>query len=195
MKNSIKMKKIASTTFVVMLMILATNGYAKNLIGVYLTATDYSNKKQSFKTDSKIHLNNSLYTLPYITVIEKGKKIRLNKSDLYGYTSNDKDVFRFYKNDKYKISETGNVIIYTQLELISKSKGQEIQVMKHYFFSVTPTGEIFTLTLENLKNAYNGNDKLIDQFDQFFSGRDVTAYDSKHSMYKVNYVISKTIKQ
>ena len=47
------------------------------------------------------------------------------------------------------------------------------------------------LTLSNVKQAYQGNDKFLDLIDQYFGNGDVAAFDSIHNMYKLNYVYSK----
>ena len=159
--------------------------------GIYLTAEDFRNKKLSYEKDSKIRLNNSVWTMPYITVVDNGKKLNLEKKEVFGYEDHDNKTYRFYRNDVYQIIETAGIIIYVQAERIPQSKGTWVK--KNFYFSTTVSSEIFPLTLCNLKNAYRNNEKFIDMLDQFFRDGNVTAYDATHNTYKVSYVFSKTL--
>ena len=176
----------------VIVMLIATGALvtsAKGRNGVYLTAKDYKDQKLSYTADSKIHLNNSVLELPYITVVDNNKKIKLDKSAVFAYVDGNEKVYRFYKNNQYLIVAAGPIAIYTQAEHVAQSKGYKVKMK--YYFSTTVEGTIMPLTLSNVKQAYQGNDKFLDLIDQYFGNGDVAAFDSIHNMYKLNYVYSK----
>ena len=135
----------------------AFSSYARSQNGVYMSASDFTSKKLSYGIDSKIHLNHSVLELPYITVIDHGKKSKVDKDKIFGYADHDK-VYRFYKKAEYQVVEAGNICIYLQTERIPQSKGFKIKM--NYYFSTSPSGEIIRLTLNDLKNAYRTNDKF-----------------------------------
>ena len=186
------MKKTFQILTLISLIALSFVSYAKSQNGVYMTADDFVNKKLSYDKDNKIHLNNSVWEMPYITVTDHSEKLKLNKNKIFGYADGDKKVYRFYKNAEYEIAEAGSMMIYMQVERIAQSKG--FMVKKNFYFSTSAGSKIVPLTLDNLKSAYRTNERFIDLLDQFFSNSDVTTFDRIHNMYKVNYVFAKTLK-
>ncbi len=162
---------------------------AKNQIGVYLTAQDYKEKKLSYAGGSKIRLNNSVLELPYITVVDSNKTIKLKKSEVFGYAEADSKDFRFYNNTQYRILEAGPITIYVQSEHVAQSKGYKVK--QNYYFSTTVSTKLMPLTLNNIRQAYHANTQFIEQVDQYFSNGDVTVFDSVHNMYKLNYLFAK----
>jgi len=185
------MKKTFQIILLSGLMILSVNTYAKGQSGIYLTLSDYTNKKLT--QGAKIHPNNSVINTPYITITDNGKKQKLKKSEVFGYVDDKSNVYRFYKNEAYQIAEAGNIMVYVQKERNSQTK--EYKVISHYYFSTMAGSEIIPLTLDNLKNVYRSNNRFLDLVDQFFSKSDVTAYDNIHNTYKVNYVFGKAMKE
>ena len=184
------MKNRIQTTTLICLILLSLSTYGKSQSGIYLTAADYEQKHLSYETkNAKIHLNNSVWEMPYITVTERGKKHRLSKSEVYAYVDKGNEVFRFYKSEEYLIAEAGNINVYVQAERISQSKGYQIKM--HYYFSTAPEGEIIPLTIGNIKKANSSNEHFIALLEQFFSNDDVTAYDKIHNTFKVNYVYTR----
>jgi len=187
------MKKSIKITALTCLTAISLHSFAKSQSGIYLTASDYSNKKTACETNCRVHPNNTIFNLPYITVIDNNKREQFKKSDIFGYVDGSNKVFRFYHNEAYQIAEAGNVIIYVQHERNSQTK--EYKVIDHYYFSTSTGSEIMPLTLYNLKNAYRTNNKFPDLLDQFFNKGDVTAYDSVHSTFRINYIFSKAKKE
>ena len=97
------------------------------------------NKHLSYEKDSKIRLNNSVWDLPYVTVIGHDKKVKLSKTEIFGYVDDDKKVHRFYNNEDYLVAEEGPITIYVQIIHVSQSKGYVL--MKKFYFSKTPAGK------------------------------------------------------
>ena len=166
--------------------------------GVYVKAEDFKMHKLSYEMNckvggNKILVNDALGNKPYITVVRDGKKEELKKSEIFGFSDCDSNVYRFFQNTKYKIEEPGHIYIYTRNERDAQSK--VFKLVKVYYFSVAADREILTLSLNNLKRAYASNEKFIDQLDAVFSTAEVSAFDDFHKTYKVNHVYAASLKR
>jgi hypothetical protein len=165
--------------------------------GIYNTAADYSNNKLTYETqcstskNNNIRLHNYFGYAPYVTVVAGGIKHRLKKSEVYGFRNCNNEVFRFYKNKEYKLSEAGHICIYTAQQNITQ--GKSFKLVNGYYFSTSFTGPILPLTYGNLENAYAGNEKFCELLEQFSGTNDASAYDSRHKTYKINYLFAKSI--
>jgi len=51
------------------------------------------------------------------------------------------------------------------------------------------------LNVPNLEEAYKNNEKFEDLLDQFAKTGDVTAYDQRHRMYRINYLVYKSLNE
>ena len=185
-------KSFAIAVFMIVNTLIVHHVIAKNQKGVYLTAKDYQDKKVSYSTSAKIHLNNSVLELPYITVVDSNKTIKLNKANVFAYAGSNNKVYRFYNNTEYMIAASGPITIYIQYEHVAQSKGYNVK--QNYYFSSSLDGQLIPLTLNNVKQAYSGNNQFVDLLDHYFSNGDVVAFDATHNMYKLNYVYSKSQK-
>ena len=93
--------------------------------------------------------------------------------------------YRVVGNDRYQIVEAKGLYIYTLNVLVRKGTTE-----KSYFFSVGPSGDVWPLTILNLKNAFPDNHKLHDLLDMSFKhDSDLTKYDDFHKMFKVNRLL------
>ncbi len=188
MKNKMR---IMSTV----MLIMSLSTYAKSQSGIYKSAADFKNDKLTNENvcgnRKTIRLHDFFWSMPTIKVEENGKKFTYRKSELYGYRNCKNEVYRFYKNTEYQIAEAGNIYVYTQQKNITKSKG--FIVVNAYYFSASPDGDIIPMTLENLKNAFRKNDKLLAVLEQYFNEENVQEYDQAHKEFKLNYLYSKSI--
>lgn len=187
MKNVIKILAVAY------LMILSDNCFATMQKGVYMTASDYRNRKMSYENSDKILIHHSAWDLNYITIVNHGKKVKFRKDQIFGYADNTDKVYRFYNSQEYLIAEAGPVYVYSQNEYIQQYKART-KVKTVYFFSESYDSEIRLLTVKNLKIAFAENEKFEDLIDQFLGCGDVASYDTIHNTYKVNYVYNKALK-
>jgi hypothetical protein len=112
------MKKTLKLIALSCIVVLSLSSFAKDQAGVYMTANDFVNKKITYGTDCKVHPNNSVANLPYITVTDHGRKHKLEKNKIFGYVDCNNKAYRFYQNEEFLIAEGGNVIIYIQPEHI-----------------------------------------------------------------------------
>jgi len=178
--------KIALTS--VCLLAITLNSYAKGQGGIYMNVTDYRNNTLTYEAGCqqkfKIHLHDFFGNTSSFTISEEGNKHTLQKKEVYGYRDCNGDIYRFYSNAAYKIVDAGNIYIYTQERNVTQTKG--FKVVNDYFFSTSPDGIIFNLSIDNLVNAYKGNEKFLDRLENF--NDDVTAYEARHKMFKINYL-------
>jgi hypothetical protein len=156
--------------------------------GVYLTAEDYMNGKLTMAGESgsghKIEVHN-LTGKPFIHVTDGTETREFDKSSIYGYRDHEGKAFRFVGNDVYEIRDAGKLFIYETERIVRKGTAESA-----YFFSVGAAGEVFPLTLLNLKKACPGNHGFHDSLDATFrSDSELTRYDSLHKMFKVNRLL------
>ena len=94
--------------------------------------------------------------------------------------------FRTVGSQRYEILEAKDLVIYSTGVLVRKGT-----IEKNYFFSVGVDGEIFPLTILNLKKAFPDNHAFHDSLDLMFNNDwQLTKYDDFHKMYKVNRLLA-----
>jgi hypothetical protein len=163
--------------------------------GIYLSAQDYQNGKLA--PADKIHLN-EFVSSHYIDVIKDKRTIRYCKDSIFGFRDKAGKDYRFFKNydQAYRIMENKTLVIYATYQPTHTSKGITAPMIPSYFFSTNLNGAIYPLTINNLKNAFPENMKFHDMLDRSFNdGTPVSAYDDANKMFKVNYLINKSLKQ
>lgn len=109
MKTSIKV--------LIVMMVICIQGVrsqaqsTKNVNGIYLNEQDYKSGKLSYAMDKndKLQLNGFLNG-KYVTLVYQGKKMKLSKSEIFGYRQNNQD-FRFYESATYKILDTAGFML------------------------------------------------------------------------------------
>jgi hypothetical protein len=99
--------------------------------------------------------------------------------------SADTRAFRFVGDARYQILEAKALYIYSADVFVRKGA-----LEKAYFFSVGPDGDVFPLTILNLKKAFPDNHAFHDNLDMVFTNdSQLTKYDDFHKMFKVNRVL------
>ena len=166
--------------------------------GVFVSPQDYKENKLSYGNPcgkgNKIKFNEFL-DKPYITIKHQGAEVKLKKDSVFAIKDCNGVVHRFYKHhdSDYIIEESKSITIYGKEFSVSTSKGFKIEI--EYFFSATLDGDMYPLTLENIKRQFTGNTQLIDAIDPIFpGGQGITAYDKSQKTFKVNLFLSKYIK-
>jgi hypothetical protein len=169
-----------------------TAAQAVRTSGVYLTATDYENKRLAFAGDcgSKTHklTPHDFPNKPFIDVKHESEKHRYAKSDLFGFRECDGQDYRFGSNLNYQILEAGELYIYARDVWVSR--GRTNQTVRKYYFSVGDNGQILMLNLENLKGAFPENHRFHDWLDATFGdGQNLADYDKFHKMFRINHLL------
>jgi hypothetical protein len=89
-------------------------------------------------------------------------------------------------SQRYEILEARDLVIYSTEAIVRKGA-----LEKKFFFSVGVDGEIFPLTILNLKKAFPDNHAFHDSLDMMFNNDwQLTKYDDFHKMYKVNRLLA-----
>jgi hypothetical protein len=197
------MKTLIALSALVMLMMSSnkTNAQQKRRVeaGLYLTATDFQQKKLTYEIDrndakNKIKLN-SLFGSSTGYILSKGEKHEFNKKKIYGYRSFDNKNYRFYNGEAYLIIDTSGFYMYYQYKSEENIKGKEPIKKDEYFFSKNADDDLKLLTIENLKNAFPANHHFHYDLDaNFRSGSDLVAYDSFQKIYKIKYWYNQSAK-
>jgi hypothetical protein len=162
--------------------------------GIYLTATDYAHHKLHLAGDqsakNKFHLH-GLFGGETLTVNHKGKNYQFSKDNIYGYKDKDGTDYRFYKSHsaEYKILESEKIVIYERQQ--AGSKQTNFKPLISYYFSRGADGDVYPLSLDNLKQIFK-NEPAFDIVDtNFRSNGDLISYDIYHHEYRINYLLSK----
>lgn len=161
--------------------------------GVYLTAADYTNRHLAFEGDCKSKAHrlelHDVLNKPYIDVTHESEKRHYSKSGLFGFRACDGRDYRFSSKLEYQILESLELYIYAQDIKETHGKGMP-QIIRKYYFSAGPSGEIRSMTLENLKQAFPDNHKFHDLLDANFSaGQGLEEYDEFHKMFKLSRLL------
>jgi hypothetical protein len=182
--------------FSIGLLALSISFHANGQSGVYKNSEDYKNHHFSYETDcgkrkQRLQLHDFLSDKSYITVSHEGKKEVLKKSEIYGFSDCDANVYRFFRNRQYHVEEPGKIFIYTRNERDVQSK--VFKTAKVYYFSISPDSDIMPLSLGNLKRAYRINEKFLDLLDANFNNTEVSGYDDFHKTFKVNHIYQESL--
>lgn len=181
-------------TMFLLLMFPVLNAIAQNTeSGIYKSFADYKNNKLSYTSDCSkeehsIKLNDAL-SRNFISVEYEGKKIKLQKDSIYGILDCKGSLIRFQDGDQFFLAEKGPIWIFYKNVAVTEGKISEVQ--KRYYFTTKGDGRLVDLTISHVKSAFSGNVKLCSLIDGDISGEaDISAYDSDHKMFKINYLIS-----
>jgi hypothetical protein len=185
MKTSIKM-----FITVAAISLYGMNLKAQNTItekGIYLNEQDFKNNKLSYvltNTD-KLQLNEFLNG-KNVSLTYQGKKIKLAKSDIFGYRLNGEN-FRFYHNEAYKIIDTAGFLLYSHPKLTQQGKGYK--PVDEFFYSVNTAQPVLALTIHSLWDSFPENTAFRYSLQSNFStDGDLMTYDRAANKYKVKYL-------
>jgi hypothetical protein len=185
MKNSIKV--LVTTMTIVMsgigLMAQNTNGNS----GIYLNEQDYKAGKLSYVLSNKDKmLVSGFLGGKTVRLIYQGKKIKLAKSEIYGYRRNNQN-FRFHHNDAYTILDTAGFVLYSRQKLTQQGKGYK--PVDKYFYSINTSAKVLELTIGNLWNSFPEQAGFRYTLQSNFSkDDDLVQYDEQTRQYKIKYL-------
>jgi hypothetical protein len=185
MKNSIKMIIIMMVIGIQANRLMAQNENVK--AGIYLTAQDYKAGKLSYvpEAGTKLKLNDFLGG-KHISLISGGKKIRLSKSEIFGYRDGGKD-YRLYQNEAYEVLDTAGFSLYCHVWLIPQGKGYART--ENYFYSTGTATPILNLTIANVYRSFPEQNDFRYSIRNYFHGdADLMAYDSINREYQIKYL-------
>lgn len=155
--------------------------------GIYLTEQDYKANKLSYvlSKNDKIQLNGFLDG-KNVSLTYQGKKIKLAKSEIYGYRLNNQS-FRFYHNETYLIIDTAGFMLYSRQILAQQGKGYK--PVERSFYSINTAQPVSELTIENLSNSFSKEAGFRYSLNSYFSkDADLVEYDKQTGQYKIKYL-------
>lgn len=161
--------------------------------GIYLTASDYKNKQLHLSGDqltkNKFRLN-EFFGGRTLTLSHNGEDHQFSKDSIYGYRDNDGIDYRFYNSytEKYKILENGRIVIYERQQAGNKQTG--FKPLINYYFSDGVDGEVYLLSLDNLKKLFK-DQPAFDVIDaNFRTDYDLNSYDNYHQTFRINRLLA-----
>jgi hypothetical protein len=167
------------------------NGAINTQSGIYLTASDFNHNSLDLSGDKSIKNTfrlNDFFGREKITVNHDGKKYQFSKDSIFGYRDKDGIVYRFFKDytGEYKIVENKKAVIYERRFPNGKAGFKTV-----YYFSNGAKGDIYVLSIDNLKKVFNGEPSF-DVIDiNFHTDGDLLSYDQTHHEFRINYYLSK----
>jgi hypothetical protein len=182
------MKRLLLSLSVVSLTLIGFQASAQS--GVYLSAEDFENAKLSHKE----HHINAHIPLRYskVKVNTPGETLLLDKSEIFGYRDEKQRDYRFINNHAYRILDHKYFHVYSRVEETSKGKGR-IRETK-YYFSTHAGGDVYALTIANLKKAFPDHKRFHALLDmQFRHDPELVWYDHHAQQYKVKSVFEQSI--
>jgi len=159
----------------------------KNATGIYLNEQDYKSGKLSYVLDKndKLQLNGFLNG-KHVALIYQGKKIKLSKSEIFGYRQNNQD-FRFYQNQTYKILDTAGFMLYSNQQLTQQGKGYA--PVERYFYSISTANPVLSLTIENMDKSFPTRSEFRYSIQNYFHrDADLMAFDKADNQYEIKYL-------
>ncbi|WP_121809725.1 hypothetical protein [Mucilaginibacter kameinonensis] len=185
MKNSIKMIIVMMVIGIQANCLMAQNTDANS--GIYLTVQDYKSGKLSYEPEAgkKLKLNDFLGG-SRISILSGDKKIRLAKSEIFGYRYEGKD-YRLYQNEAYEVIDTAGFPLYAHVQLMPQGKGYSRT--ETYFYSTDTTTPVLNLTIANVYRSFPGQNDFRYSIRNYFHGdADLMAYDSLNREYQIKYL-------
>ncbi len=96
-------------------------------------------------------------------------------------------VYRMVGKSRYQVIDTAGFYLYSINKLVQGEKIARPQTV--YYFSVTPDGVLWELTLVNLEQAFAGNAGFRYRLEAWARrDKDLIAYDKALKEYKIKYL-------
>jgi len=188
-------KRLIKTLLFVLLGINLFTQKGERVMGIFKTRQDFSGGKLSYVIDcnskkSKILLND-LFIKKYITVKKNDSSFHLFKDSIWGYVKCNNQVYKFlHKKELLLLNQNEEILIYHHI--IPKASSGRTNVTRFYF-SIGKESETQSLTIKNLKAAFNNNEKFKLLIDNHFKyNTDLAAFDETNQMYKINWLLKQT---
>lgn len=156
--------------------------------GIYVSADAYraGTLEQAVDTRTGSHVidRHSLLNKPYVDVDHGGKRVRYQKSAIFGFRDPEGRDVRFVGNREYTILESGPLYIYATERVVPDAK--RTKIVKEYWFSTGPSAPVSPLTRENVKRAFPSEHQFHHQLDMTFADdASLTAYDDAAKTFKI----------
>ncbi|MGF7037822.1 hypothetical protein [Mucilaginibacter lappiensis] len=185
MKNSIKVLIAVIVIGIQSIRLHAQN--SKNTTGIYLTEQDYKAGRLSYvlNENDKLQLNEFLGG-KHISLVYQGKKMKLSKSEIFGYRRNNQD-FRYLHNEAYRVLDTSGFLLYSHQQLVQQGKGY-IPV-EQYFYSTSSAAPVLSLTIENIDKSFSAQSEFRYSVQSYFhKDADLITFDKVDNQYEIKHL-------
>lgn len=185
--------------FTVILIIVSFTLFAQKerVRGIYKTCDDFVKGNLSFDNNCNIRniriRLNDFFSKKYITVKKGDSSLKYLKKDIFGYRNCKNDFFRFKGKIELLLLNAGEqILIYKHI--VSKPPTGRTNVT-NYYFSLCIYSPVQKLTISNLKNIFPANSVFKNFIDKNFRyNTDLAEFDKVNKMYKVNLLLSESLK-
>lgn len=175
-------------SIVIVLNFFCASVFAQSQAGLYLTATDFSNKKLSHQSKYSHIKTHEVLKKDLIEIICNDSTYTYKKDSVYGYRSKDGTDFRIVNCKFYIIlnSEEAILIYKRQEGIVTKGQAPTFR----YYFSKDFSSNLIELNLKNLEMAFEDNKAFLKLLELRYSDNsDLLEYDVIHKMYKINRLL------
>lgn len=157
--------------------------------GIYVSAEEYLAGKLEqvvdTRTGSHVIDRHTFLNKGYIDVEHDGKRVRYNKSSIFGFRDVQGHDVRVVGRGEYTIVDAGPIFIYTSERVVPEAK--RVKTETEYFFSRAAASPVLPLSLANLKRTIPDDHQFHHLLDlNFANGESLTAYDSAAKAFKIN---------
>lgn len=161
---------------------------AQSQAGLYLTASDFSNKKLSHLSKRSCIKTHEVFKKDLIEIKCNDSIYTYKKDSVYGYRSKDGMDYRIVNGKFYTILNSGEaILIYKRQEGIF-AKGQA--PIFRYYFSKDYSTDLYALNLKNLETVFEDNKAYLKLLElRYGDNSNLLEYDNLHKMYKINRLL------
>lgn len=184
--------KFLVLTLIVMLVSFGSKAQLPNkIIGLYLTAQDFLEHKISYQVNtnsvSKIKLNDGL-SRKFFTIVQNGKRIKVDKESVFGFISIDSNKYRILGNSCFRILDISPKI--TLYKKVTQMPFEGRTNVTPYYFSENISSDFQPLTRKKIIQNFTLNEQrkqaLLNKF-QF--NTDLAEYDMcSYKLLLLNYL-------
>ncbi|MBC9934961.1 hypothetical protein [Chitinophaga qingshengii] len=163
----------------------------QKITGIYLTQTDYLQDHPSYTATNGIAYKAKLYTFApkkYILLTGGGEQVKLEKDHFFALQLKDGKTFSMQGGESYELLNRNPRLLLYRRKLPVAPKSFPTTPYLYYFSAGNST--IQQLTITNIKRAFADIKDLSYWLDATFRSNDeLTAYDTFHHMYKLEWLV------
>lgn len=113
--------------------------------------------------------------------IKDGQTQILDIHHFWGYQQEDKDVYRFFEGNFYKVEQLGKLVVYSQENYVGDTNNTL------YYFSETPDSPILWMSRQNLKMVFHDKNCVLEQLEKLSWTKPIAAYSKKDRSFMIEH--------
>lgn len=175
-------------SLIIFLNVFCASVFAQSQAGLYLTASDFSNKKLSHQSKKSHVKTHEVFRKDLIEIVCNDSTYTYKKDSVYGYRSQEGIDYRIVEGKYFPILNSDETILIYKLQESTGMKGQAPTFT--YYFSKDYPSNLYTLNLRNLETVFSTNKAYLKMLEVHFGDNsDLLEYDHIHKMYKINRLL------